>query len=146
MAEAVAEWYLSRTEPKDALYLVTLTFDPRRMNPPAPGRQPRDYVGRRGAIDAIQSHHRVVRAYAPTVDVLAGLEAHKSGARHAHELVAVPPGYRWKYAQADWFARFGFVRWDRVERPEAAGKYAAKYAAKELGVWGVAFDGGDLEL
>jgi hypothetical protein len=145
---ALASWFLSRAaRPDRALRLVTLTFDPDRLYRGADPRLPRTMVGRRAALDALGDWYATgLRAVAPDVDVLAGLEAHKSGARHAHALVGMDSGARWRNAWRYWFERYGASQGWKVElrSDQAAAMYAAKYPAKELGVYGVAYAGGRL--
>lgn len=77
--------------------------------------------------------------------MLVGVELHKSGARHAHSLIAgVPDGFRFEPISRWWFERYGFNLWEPVKVPEAAAKYAGKYVMKELGVFRIAFGGGAL--
>jgi hypothetical protein len=145
---ALASWFLSRTaRPGRTLRLVTLTFDPARLYRGADPRLPRTMVGRRAALDALGDwYSTALRSVAPDVDVLAGLEAHKSGARHAHALVAMADTARWRNAWRYWFERYGASQgWkERLRSDQAAAMYAAKYPAKELGVYGVAYGGGRL--
>jgi hypothetical protein len=103
-------------------------------------------VGHRGAIDALDGWHRNLTAYAPTADVLVGVEAHKSGARHAHAAVVAQPGFRYQWAARAWFVAHGYNVWERADRATAAAKYAAKYVGKELGVYDAAFGGHRLAL
>lgn len=140
----LAGWFLGKAGGLDerSLYLVTNTHDPRRL---AAGRGPlavRDRVGRAAALLAADRWYEYLRDRDPLVDLLYGLEAHKSGARHAHALVATAPDFRFAPVAAWWFDHYGFSRWDAVRVPEAAGRYAGKYVTKELGVVRLAFDGG----
>jgi hypothetical protein len=139
---ALAGFFLRRAGPPGSLWLVTNTHDPKRL---APGRGPlavRDRVGHAAALRAADEWYDHVRADAPEVDVLYGLELHKSGARHAHALVAAPADFRFARTARWWFDRHGYSRWDAVRSAEAAGRYAGKYVTKELGAFRLAFDGG----
>jgi hypothetical protein len=111
------------------------------------GRGPaalRDRMGHAGALSALDKLWPVIRSRAPAADCLTGLELHKSGARHAHSLVAgVPEGFRFESIAGWWFDHYGFNRWELVHVPEAAARYAGKYVAKELGAVRIAFGGGD---
>jgi hypothetical protein len=78
--------------------------------------------------------------------VLVGVEAHKSGARHAHAAVVTPESFRFEWAAREWFERHGYNVWEGADRATAAARYAAKYVGKELGVYDLAFGGRDLEL
>jgi hypothetical protein len=141
---SLAGFFLGRAGCLDtrSLWLVTNTHDPRRL---APGRGPlavRDRVGHAAALRAAEGWYEHLRARDPEADVLYGLEAHKSGARHAHALVATGADFRFAPVAGWWFEHHGFSRWDPVRVPEAAGRYAGKYVTKELGVFRLAFDGG----
>jgi hypothetical protein len=142
---ALADWFLGRADPTGDVWLWTGTFDPSRLRS-TPGRPPLDRVGHRGAIDALNGWHQTLTAYAPTADVLVGVEAHKSGARHAHAAVVAQPGYRFEWSAREWFREHGYNVWERADRATAAARYAAKYVGKELGVYDVAFGGHRLAL
>lgn len=145
---ALAGWYLTRAaRPGRALRLVTLTFDPSKLAPGADPRLPRDMAGRAYALRALGDWYRYgLRAVAPDVDALVGLEMHKSGARHAHALIGMDERARWHRAWRAWYDRHGASQgWKvRLRSDQAAAMYAAKYPGKELGVYGVVYGGGRL--
>lgn len=104
-------------------------------------------AGRQYALKALGDwYEHGLRAVAPDVDVLAGLEMHKSGARHAHALIGMAADARWYNAWRYWFDRHGASQgWkEQLHSSQAAAMYAAKYPAKELGVYGVSYAGGRL--
>jgi hypothetical protein len=141
-------WFVGWADATNGLQLVTSTFDPDRLggnrSRPLDARS-HDRAGHRLALDSMAWWYGLLRERAPQADVLAGVELHKSGARHWHALVGgLPDGFRWKDVWAEWYARYGAQRWDEVRAPEAAGRYAAKYTVKELGEWRVARHGGRL--
>ncbi len=145
---ALAGWFLSRAARADrTLRLVTLTFDPAKLYRGADPRLPRTMVGRRAALDALGTwYETALRAVAPDVDILAGLEAHKSGARHAHALLSLDQAARWRNAWRYWYEHHGASQGWKValRSDQAAAMYAAKYPTKELGAYGVSFGGGRL--
>jgi hypothetical protein len=145
--QAYARWLLdSRTTGNDRAWLVTNTYDPKRLRSAGHVGLTRDRVG----VRAFRADHLdwwdAVRAYAPTADILLGGEPHKSDSLHGHALVLAPEGFRWQWAQAQWYQAHGFSRWDAVRVPEAAGAYAGKYAVKAMALVGVAFGGGRLVI
>ena len=140
---ALAGWFVERA-PSDVVYLATLTHDPKRFA--GTGRGPlalRDRVGHAGALSAAGEWYDALRYEDPAVSVLYGMEAHKSGARHAHALVSTTPDFRYRRPSALWFERYGYSLFERVRSAEAAGRYAGKYVTKELGVVRIALGGGD---
>jgi hypothetical protein len=104
-------------------------------------------IGHAAAARALDQFWRFgLRAVVPDADILVGLEMHKTGARHAHALIGMPGDVRWFRAWQFWYERYGASQgWKVALRSnEAAAMYAAKYPAKELGVYGVAYGGGRL--
>lgn len=142
----LADWFLESADAAGKVWLWTGTFDPDRLARGDRFGALRDRVGRRGAIDALQDWHETVRAYAPNVDVLVGVEAHKSGARHAHAAVVTPQSFRFEWVARHWFDLHGFNVWEAADRATAAARYAAKYVGKDLGVYDAAFGGRGLAL
>jgi len=146
---ALGGWFLSRSDAQQsAVRLVTLTFDPRRLASHRPGA-PRDFVGIAAARTAFGRWYREgLIAADPAGSVLLGLEAHKSGARHGHALIVTARDTRWEGMARYWFQHYGASQgFDELVRVEdASARYAAKYAGKELGVYGVAFGGGRLDV
>lgn len=139
---ALAGFFVRRAEPFDSLYLWTGTHDPKRLGA---GRGPlavRDRVGHAAALRAAEQWWDTLRAEDDGVSVLYGMEAHKSGARHAHALVATSAEFRYRGPSALWFERNGWNQFDPVRSAEAAGRYAGKYATKELGVIRLGLHGG----
>lgn len=142
---ALAGFFIARAAPYDRLWLWTGTHDPKRL--PA-GRGPlavRDRVGVAAAAAAASTWYEWLRAEDHDVSVLYGMEAHKSGARHAHALVATHGDFRYRRPGSLWYERFGFNRFEPVRSAEAAGRYTGKYVTKELGVIRLAFVGGKFE-
>jgi hypothetical protein len=143
---ALADWFLDRADAAGRVWLWTGTFDPDRLRRGDRYAAPRDRVGHRAAVDALRAWHRTLTAYAPAADVLVGVEAHKSGARHAHAAVVTQPDFRFEWSAREWFDAHGYNVWERADRATAAARYAAKYVGKELGVWDAAFGGRGLAL
>src|ERR1700741_421143 len=74
---ALAGWFLSRAARADrTLGLVRLAVVPAKLYRGADPRLPRTMVGRRAALDALGTwYETALRAVAPDVDILTGLEA-----------------------------------------------------------------------
>jgi len=89
----------------------------------------------------VEGWYQGVQVAAPGASVLAGLEAHKSGARHVHGLV-VADWLAWERVAGWWFDRYGYNVWEQVESPLAAARYAGKYVTKELGRFWIGLHGG----
>jgi hypothetical protein len=142
----LAEWFLGRADRTGDVWLWTGTFDPDRIRRGDRKQAPRDRVGHRGAVDALSRWHDQLLAYAPGADALVGVEAHKSGARHAHAAVVAPPEFRFQWVAQAWYEANGYNVWERADWASGAARYAAKYVGKELGVYDVAFAGGRLRL
>jgi hypothetical protein len=125
-------------------YFVTLTHDPKRMQPHlytrgrSDSRVKRSHGARDVALVGPQRHRKQVRAWvrydvmslAPGARWWSEMEATKAGQAHEHGLLAVPPSAPLLSIRQRWFERCGYAHIRPVESLQEAAEYVAKYTGK----------------
>ena len=102
-------------------FMVTLTFDPRRIFP----------VDRQTAMrEAVGWCHRLSWVVRRPVAWLVAVERGKAGRWHAHVLLVGAPDHLGPAPEAMWRQRNGFIRVMQVDQARGAVVYATKEAAR----------------